>query len=454
MAAQGGEPRVEEESLRADAVAECDVVVIGGGPGGSTAATLLAERGHKVVLLEKNSHPRFHIGESLLPANVPLFEKLGVAREMEAIGMDKWGAVFVSPWHGFTSGFEFADAMDPSMPKAYQVRRSAFDEVLFRRAAAAGAEAHENCRVREFHLGDRDSPPWVRGTMADGSVREWRAKFLLDATGRDTLFANRLKLKRRNPAHNSSAMYGHFRGAKRDAGRAEGNIIIYWFDHGWFWFIPLRDGTTSVGAVVWPYYMKSRAKPLREFFLETIAMCPALQERIEGAQLAAEPEATGNYAYHCDRCQGENWLLVGDAYAFIDPVFSSGVMLAMNSAFAAADVVHARLADRAKEAAARRRFEHVMRVGPKQFSWFIYRVTNPTMRDLFMAPSDRLDMKKALLSVLAGDIFGRTPIWRGLMAFRAVYYLYSLVHLPRSLRAWRRRAYNIRDDSEMRLSRG
>jgi flavin-dependent dehydrogenase len=454
MAAQGGEPRVEEESLRADAVAECDVVVIGGGPGGSTAATLLAERGHKVVLLEKNSHPRFHIGESLLPANVPLFEKLGVAREMEAIGMDKWGAVFVSPWHGFTSGFEFADAMDPSMPKAYQVRRSAFDEVLFRRAAAAGAEAHENCRVREFHLGDRDSPPWVRGTMADGSVREWRAKFLLDATGRDTLFANRLKLKRRNPAHNSSAMYGHFRGAKRDPGRAEGNIIIYWFDHGWFWFIPLRDGTTSVGAVVWPYYMKSRAKPLREFFLETIAMCPALQERIEGAQLAAEPEATGNYAYHCDRCQGENWLLVGDAYAFIDPVFSSGVMLAMNSAFAAADVVHARLADRAKEAAARRRFEHVMRVGPKQFSWFIYRVTNPTMRDLFMTPSDRLDMKKALLSVLAGDIFGRTPIWRGLMAFRAVYYLYSLVHLPRSLRAWRRRAYNIRDDSVMRPSRG
>jgi flavin-dependent dehydrogenase len=454
MAAQGGEPRVEEESLRADAVAECDVVVIGGGPGGSTAATLLAERGHKVVLLEKNSHPRFHIGESLLPANVPLFEKLGVAREMEAIGMDKWGAVFVSPWHESTSGFEFADAMDPSMPKAYQVRRSAFDEVLFRRAAGAGAEVHENCRVREFHLGDRGSPPWVRGTMADGTVREWRARFLLDATGRDTLFANRLKLKRRNPAHNSSAMYGHFRGAKRDAGRAEGNIIIYWFDHGWFWFIPLKDCTTSVGAVVWPYYMKSRAKPLREFFLETIAMCPALQERIEGAELIAEPEATGNYAYHCDRCQGENWLLVGDAYAFIDPVFSSGVMLAMNSAFAAADVVHARLADRAKERAARRRFEHVMRVGPKQFSWFIYRVTNPTMRDLFMAPSDRLDMKKALLSVLAGDIFGRTPIWRGLMAFRAVYYLYSLVHLPRSLRAWRRRAYNIRDDSEMRLSRG
>ena len=440
---------MEEQQREPDAVEQCDAVVIGGGPGGSTTAALLAQRGHKVVLLEKNSHPRFHIGESLLPANVPLFEKLGVAREMEAIGMDKWGAVFVSPWHDFTSGFEFADAMDPSMPKAYQVRRSQFDEILFRRAASAGAQAHENCRVREFHLGDRGSPPWVRGTMADGSVREWRAKFLVDATGRDTLFANRLKAKRRNPKHNSSAIFGHFRAAKRDEGRAEGNIIIYWFEHGWFWFIPLKDGVTSVGAVVWPYYMKTRARPVREFFLDTIAMCPQLAERLVNAELVAEPEATGNYSYDCRLCQGENFVMVGDAYAFVDPVFSSGVMLAMNSAFAAADVVHARLAQRALEAAARRRFERVMRIGPKQFSWFIYRVTNPTLRDLFMAPSDRLEMKKALLSVLAGDIFGATPIRRGLLAFRAVYYAFSLVHLPRSLKAWRRRAFNIRDDSEM-----
>jgi hypothetical protein len=209
-----------------------------------------------------------------------------------------------------------------------------------------------------------------------------------------------------------------------------------------------------VGAVVWPYYMKARGKPLREYFMETIALCPKLQERLAGAELVAEPEATGNYSYHCDICQGENFIMLGDAYAFIDPVFSSGVMLAMNSAFSGAEVVGARLAgDAAGELRARNRFEHVMKRGPREFSWFIYRVTNPTLRELFMAPSDRFDMKKALLSVLAGDIFGATPIRKGLFCFRIAYYAFSIANLRRSLTAWRRRAFNIRDDSEMRLSR-
>jgi flavin-dependent dehydrogenase len=340
------------------------------------------------------------------------------------------------------------------MPMAYQVRRSQFDEILFRRAERVVAEARERCRVREVDLGDEKNPPRVTAVGADGTVHEWRPKFVVDATGRETLLGNRLKMKRKNPEHNSAALFGHFRNARRDAGELEGNIIIFWFDHGWFWFIPLKDGVTSVGAVVWPYYMKNRDKPVREFFLDTIALCPALKERLAEAELVEEPTATGNYSYHSDRCQGDNYVMLGDAYTFIDPVFSSGVMLAMNSAFAGADVVSARLAaDSAAEAKARKRFEFVTREGPKQFSWFIYRVTNPTLREMFMSPSDRFDMKKALLSVLAGDVFGNTPIQKGLRVFQAAYYVLSLVNLRRSLTAWRRRAFNIRDDSEVRLPR-
>ena len=437
-----------------DPRAQPDVVVIGGGPAGSTTATLLAERGHRVVLVEKDSHPRFHIGESLLPANMPLFEKLGVADRVRAIGMEKWGATFVDPDRQDTSGFKFAEATDPTLPMAYQVRRSDFDEILFRRAAEAGARTMENCRVKELEPGDRQTAPRVVATDSSGATHEWRPRFVVDATGRDTFLGNRMKMKRKNPEHNSAALYGHFRNAVRDCGELEGNIIIFWFAHGWFWFIPLKDGITSVGAVVWPYYMKSRDKPVREFFMDTIALCPKLAERLKDAELVEDPTATGNYSYVCDICQGENFLMVGDAYAFIDPVFSSGVMLAMNSGFAASDVIDARLkGEAANEASARRHFEWTMRHGPKEFSWFIYRVTNPTMRELFMEPSDRLDMKKALLSILAGDLFRGTRFRKGLFFFKLVYYAFSTVKLRRTLDAVRRRAFNIRDESEPSLAR-
>jgi flavin-dependent dehydrogenase len=434
---------------------ECDVVVIGGGPGGSTTATLLAERGHRVVLLEKDTHPRFHIGESLLPANLPLLEKLGVAKEVEEIGMLKRGATFVSPWHDHVAGFRFTDALDKSMPFAWQVRRSQFDEILFRRAARAGAETRERVRVREVDLGDRERGPRVSATDAEGNELSWQAKFVVDASGRDTFLGNRLKLKRKNPDHQSAAIFGHFRNARRDVGETEGNIIITWFDHGWYWFIPLKDGITSVGAVVWPYYMRSRKKPVREFLMDTLALSAELADRLKDAELVEEPTATGNYTYESSDCQGENFVMVGDAFAFVDPMFSSGVMLATNSGFAATEVVDARLkGDRSAERGARARFNWVMRRGPKEFSWFIYRVTNPNLRDIFMTPHERFDIKASVISVLAGDLFGKTPIRRGLWLFRGIYYLTSLFDLRRSLRAWRRHAINIRDDADMKPARG
>ena len=431
-------------SLASSAQLECDVLVVGGGPAGSTISALLAERGCDVVMLEKARHPRFHIGESLLPANGKLFDRLGVRAEVERIGMPKYGVEFVSPDHAERSFVEFADAWDKSMPYAWQVRRSEFDEILFRNAAAKGARTLEGHRVREVAF-DADGAT-VKVERDDGTHQTWRTRFVVDASGRDTLLANHFKCKEKNPRHNSSALYGHFTGAQRLEGKLEGNITILWFEHGWFWFIPLADGTTSVGAACWPYYLKSRKKPLPEFFRDTIAMCPELARRLEGAELVGgDVHATGNYSYTSTRSSGERYLMLGDAYGFIDPVFSSGVFLAMQSAFEGAEVVQTTLAQPKCAAAARNRFDKLMRHGPREFSWFIFRVTNPTMREFFMSPQNPMRVKEALLSLLAGDIYGKTPIWGTVRLLKAMYYLVSIGNMGRTWRAWKRRRVNIRD---------
>lgn len=425
----------------------CDVAVIGGGPAGSTVATLLADAGYDVCLLEKAHHPRFHIGESLLPANLRLFERLGVGEAVREIGMLKPAAEFVSPQHGNRlERFLFADAWDKSMPYAYQVRRSQLDEILLRNAAAHGAHVFEGCRVHDVEFLSEDNGAIVSAAFDDGRPHQCRARFIVDASGRDTLLANRMRTKQRNKKHNSSALYGHFRGALRHPGKDEGNITIYWFQYGWFWLIPLADGATSIGAVVWPHYLKQRphGMSLEAFLLETIALCPPLAERLADAQLVTDVEATGNFSYSGDVTHGRNFLLLGDAFAFVDPVFSTGVMLAMQSAFMGAHAIDTCLRDPARAQAALVRFDRDIRRGPKEFSWFIYRMTSPTMRNLFMNPRNIFRVKEAILSMLAGDIFEETPIWSSLRAFKIIYYLSAAFDARNSLRAWRSRRRMLR----------
>ncbi len=422
----------------------CDVLIIGGGPAGATAAALLARQGRRIVLLEKAHHPRFHIGESLLPANVALFDQLGLRDQIEAIGMPKYGVEFVSPDHDFTMRLEFSEAWDKSMPYAWQVRRSEMDEILFRHAAAQGADTFEGWRVRDVTF-DADGAT-VEALQDDGAVRQWRTRFVIDASGRDTFLSNKFKAKQKNPRHNSAALFGHFANAERAEGKLEGNITIFWFAHGWFWYIPLADGTTSVGAVCWPYYLKSRTQPLKAFFADTIAMCPQLVERLKNATLVDDAVyATGNYSYTSTHCSGERYLMLGDAFTFVDPVFSSGVYLAMHSAFESVDVVNAALERPAQAAALMRRFERYMRKGPREFSWFIFRVTNPTMREFFMYPQNPLRVKDALMSLLAGDIHGKTPIWHSLRLLKAIYFVVSLSRPRQTWDAWTRRRRNVRD---------
>ena len=421
----------------------CDVFVLGGGPAGSTAAALLAERGWKTVIVDKERHPRFHIGESMLPMSTPLFERLGVREQVEKIGMVKHGAEFVSPQAKHAVTFDFSEAWNADYPSTYQVRRSQLDEILFRNSGRKGAQTVEECRVTDVQF-PAGADVRISAEMADGSKRAWKARFFIDASGRDTFLSRRFDMKQRNHEHCTAAMFGHFENAKRLTGKEEGNISIFWFDHGWFWFIPLLDGQTSVGAVCNAEYMKSRKGDTRQFFFDTIARCPALTERLARAKLPGNVTATGNYSYFSSRMYGERWILVGDAWAFVDPVFSSGVLLGMNSAFRGVEAVDTFLREPAKAPAALRRFERSVRSGVRDFSWFIYRMTTPGIETLFMHPSNKLKMQTAVISLLAGDLFRGTPIHRGLRAFKVVYYLWGFLNPRSALEGWRRRRRSVR----------
>ncbi len=398
-----------------------------------------------MVLLEKDTHPRFHIGESLLPLNLPLFERLGIKEQVERIGLRKYGAEFVSPWHGKPVTYDFADALDKSLPYAYQVRRSEFDHLLLRNAAARGAKVIEGCRVKKV---DFHGAGATAAVDAGGAAQTWHARFVVDASGRETLLANQFGIKQRNRRHNSAALFGHFSGARRFEGKAEGNISIYWFDHGWFWLIPLADGATSVGAVCWPQYMKSRKVGPDAFLLQTIALCPAIAERLRDAKLISSVTATGNYAYQAARMTGRGYIMLGDAFAFIDPVLSSGVYLAMNSAFAGARAVDICLRDPANAQGALKKFDREIRRGLGMFSWFIYRVTTPAMRDLFMAPRNILRVQEAVVSLLAGDVFGRTAVHSRLAFYKALYYVKSLMIAGKSFAAWKKRRRALRSGEQ------
>jgi len=425
-------------------VEHCDVLVIGGGPGGSTMSTMLARQGRRVVMLEKDHHPRFHIGESLLPGNGELFDRLGVRAQVDRIGMPKYGIEFVPPDLPYTSVVEFGDGLDPNKGTAWQVRRSELDELLFRHAQKEGAVALEGAKVREVDFDAEGAT--VRAVTNDGRRRAWRTRFVVDASGRDTLLANKFKSKSRNPKHNSTAIFGHFRNARRLEGRQEGHITICWFEHGWFWFIPLADGTTSVGAVCWAYYLKGRDKPLKDFFFDTIAMAPELADRVKDAELIDDAvHATGNFSYAGTHATGDRYLLVGDAFTFVDPMFSTGVYLAMLSGLEGAEVVAAALDRPAALPAARARYEKLMRSIPAKYSWFIYRVTNPTIRDMFMHPRNVFNIKRGLLSLLAADLTPKPGFGRSVFMFKVVYYFVSVINWRRTYAGWKRRPDNIRD---------
>ena len=419
----------------------CDVVVIGGGPGGSTAAALLARRGYSVIALEKAHHPRFHIGESLLPMNLPVFERLGVLEKVRAMGVFKPGADFEADNARGYNTYAFSRAIGCSPPHAFQVWRQDFDKMLYEHASECGADAREGHEVlRVEQLGPRDT----RLAVHADSGRDYtiRARYVVDASGRDGFLAQRKKLRRKNTQHQSAAIFGHFRGATPRAGEDAGNISIYSFDHGWMWMIPLPSGVMSVGAVCRPEYLKQRKGRTLEFLLETLKLSPALWVRMSNAELIDDTvRVTGNYSYDATQMGGPGWILIGDAFAFLDPVFSSGVYLAMSGAELAIEVVDQALRDPSREMALMHKLERRQRDGMARFSFFIHRFNGPVMQQMFRQPRNTWQLEQGVISMLAGDLFDTPLVLRKLRLFKLVYAISVL-------RDWRRsrveHAYRLR----------
>jgi len=404
---------------------------MGGGPAGSTAAALLARSGRKVILLEKAHHPRFHIGESLLPMNLPLFERLGVLDKVHAMGVFKPGADFEADNDRGYNSFEFKRAIGNSPPHAYQVWRQDFDKMLFDHARASGADAREGHEVTAVeHVDSRCSQVDVR--TDEGQTYRITAQYVVDATGRDTFLSAKKRLRRKNMEHQSAAIFGHFRDAERRCGEDAGNISIYRFDHGWIWMIPLPEGVMSIGAVCRPAYLKQRKGRTVEFLLDTLRLNEGVKKRIERAELIGnEVRVTGNYSYDSTRMGGPGWVIIGDAFAFLDPVFSSGVYLAMSGAEQAVKMVDSALREPRRELALLRELEKRQRAGMARFAFFIYRFNGPIMDRLFRQPRNVWQMEQGVISMLAGDLFDSPKVVRRLRAFKLVYAMTALRHLFR-----------------------
>jgi halogenation protein CepH len=347
----------------------CDAIVIGGGPAGSTAAGFLAQGGWRVVLFEKEHFPRYHIGESLLSATLPILDALGVMPAIERAGfIAKPGGTFV--WGRKAEPWSFFFREDPGgRPHAYHVLRSQFDEILLRHAAELGVDVREGHRVQEV---GRNGQASVTAIDEHGAAVTATAPYVIDASGQQALLGCRDHLREFNPFFKNLAVFGYYTGAERLSGLVEGNILSAAFAEGWFWFIPLHDGTTSVGAVVDAKRFASQAAgDPAGLYERLVAACAPVAERLRHAELVSPVRVIRDYSYCSRRFYGPGYLLAGDAACFIDPVFSTGVQLACLSGYLASRAVGAILSG-ADERAELERYDAGYRTAFERYLNFLY----------------------------------------------------------------------------------
>jgi flavin-dependent dehydrogenase len=391
-----------------------DAVVIGGGPAGSTAATLLAQAGRRVLVVEREKFPRFHIGESLLPYSMPVFERLGVRAVLDDTFLHKHGAELSTACGTRQVRFFFREGFQIAHPRSYQVERSTFDKLLLDHAAASGAEVREATTVERVTF-DADG-----ATVALRGAGEVRAQYVIDASGRQTVLGTQFDLKRRYDGLNKFSVFAHFDGVVREPGEVGTLTRMIRDEDRWFWIIPITDTRTSIGVVTDAETFKRARQTPEQFLTEAIATQQVLGERMAAAERAGEVHATGDYSYRNTRLAGERWLLAGDAAGFIDPVFSTGVFLALASGETAADAVETALCDARKRprifADYERRLNRVMTLYLRFVrSWYTHEFA-----EVISSPVAPLQLPGAVNSILAGNITGGFSIWWRLQVFYLV----------------------------------
>lgn len=407
-----------------------DAVVVGGGPGGSSVATALARRGRRVLVLEREKFPRFHVGESLLPFSLPIFERLGVAEKIRAAGFqEKFGAFFWNESNGSTRPVVFAAARDPNHPKAYQVKRAEFDELLLRHSASCGAEVREGVSVDEV-LFEGGRAVGVR--TKDGETI--RAHVVVDASGQGAILSRQLGLRSFDPRLKRAALFAHYEAVTWPEGHRPGDILLP-IDQGvWYWIIPFSDGTCSVGGVFEPEEVRFAAGATPEAkYDEMLARSNRMTEILRGARRVSGVHGVSDYSAASRRLGGDGWVLVGDAATFLDPVFSTGVFLAMSSGERAAEAIDRALARRGRlDARDLRAYERQSNRMVARFREFVYNFYDPVFFDAFCSPDPPTSIEAAVTTTLAGGVERVSPamwFWTRLM--------FVGVGIDRFTRRWR-----------------
>ena len=389
-----------------------DAIVIGGGPGGSSAATFLARAGKQVLVLEKEHFPRFHIGESLLPYNRRIFDAMGVLPELEKQGYPKKvGAQFHIGNGSKSLKFVFRNGKFTREPAAFQVERSTFDHLLLRHAASSGAEIREGWMVNKFV--NTSDGVIVQARSETGTTESVRGKFLIDASGRGNLTGNQEGLRVVHPQLKKLAIFGHFKGVRLDEGEKAGDTVIVRLADKWFWLIPISAEKTSVGCVMDQAEFQRTGELPPASFTRIWQSSPAMRDRMDKAELIGLIHATSDFSYYNKRLTGTRLLRVGDAAGFMDPIFSAGVYLAMYSGQLAAEAVTKSLEAGDGGGKNLARYEKKVFVAMKFYWEMVENFYTTPFLEVFFEPREKWNLASAVNAVLAGEVEGGWAMrWR------------------------------------------